>query len=412
MKTTLFTKNFTLLILGQASSLFGNLILKLALSMYILEITGSAAIFAGLLSAATIPTILLSPLGGILADRANRKTIMVVLDAATGTAVFCAALALSSVNAIAVIGTLLVILSVLGAFETPTVQACIPQMLAGDDIIRGNAVVNQVASVACLVAPTLGGILYAAVGLKLVLYASVACFLITALLECMIQLEPPRPRPHVSLFSTIKQDFVESIRFIREEQPEILNMLLLTALSRFFVMGITIIGLPYLVRTVLGLDAACYGFTESLLAVATIGGSIAAGLIAGKKKACKLALLLESLGLCILLSGIAFVLPVPVMVKYLVNTAAFCGMQVSISIFSILAVSRIQQKTPNHLLGKVMAYTSTITLCAQPAGQLLYGLLFDWFRHTVSLVLLPTGAIVWGIGLLDAVSSEKAAKKP
>ena len=95
MKQTLFAKNFILLILGQASSLFGNFILKLALSMYILEITGSAAIFAGILSAATVPTILLSPFGGILADRANRKTIMVVLDAATGTAVLCATLLLS-----------------------------------------------------------------------------------------------------------------------------------------------------------------------------------------------------------------------------------------------------------------------------------------------------------------------------
>ena len=64
MTEKLFTKNFTLLILGQLTSLFGNFILKLALSMYVLEATGSAAIFAGILSAATIPTILLSPLGG------------------------------------------------------------------------------------------------------------------------------------------------------------------------------------------------------------------------------------------------------------------------------------------------------------------------------------------------------------
>ena len=59
MTEKLFTKNFSLLIFGQLTSLFGNFILKLALSMYVLEVTGSAAIFAGILSAATIPTILL-----------------------------------------------------------------------------------------------------------------------------------------------------------------------------------------------------------------------------------------------------------------------------------------------------------------------------------------------------------------
>ena len=66
MTEKLFTKNFTLLILGQLTSLFGNFILKLALSMYVLEATGSAAIFAGILSAATIPTIRTGQTDGIL----------------------------------------------------------------------------------------------------------------------------------------------------------------------------------------------------------------------------------------------------------------------------------------------------------------------------------------------------------
>ena len=84
MTQKLFTKNFILLILGQVTSLFGNYILRLALSMYVLELTGSATIFAGILSIAIIPTILLSPFGGILADRANRRNIMVALDTLTG----------------------------------------------------------------------------------------------------------------------------------------------------------------------------------------------------------------------------------------------------------------------------------------------------------------------------------------
>ena len=99
MTEKLFTKNFTLLVLGQVTSLFGNFILKLALSMYVLEVTGSATIFAGILSIATIPTILLSPFGGILSDRANRRNIMVALDALSGLSVLCAALFLTERNA-------------------------------------------------------------------------------------------------------------------------------------------------------------------------------------------------------------------------------------------------------------------------------------------------------------------------
>lgn len=399
MEQKLFTKNFTLLVLGQASSLFGNYILRLALSMYVLEATGSAAVFAGILSAATIPTILLSPVGGILADRADRRKIMVALDTLTGISVLCAAVLLSGKNAIAVIGVLLVALSVLGAFETPTVQACIPQMLSGDYIIKGNAAVNQVASISYLTAPLPGGILYAAVGLKPVMYASVVCFFVTALFECFIRLEYHAGPSGGTGWSMIKEDFSDSIRFITKERPDIMKMLLLTAFSRFFVMGVTLVGLPFLVRNVLGLDAKFYGGAESALAVATILGSAAAGLLTGKLTSGRRSYVLASIGVCIGLAGVVFLFPSGVPVRYAVSLVSFCGMQAAISIFSVFAVSMIQQSTPDHLLGKIMACTSAITMCAQPAGQMAYGFLFDRFREAVYLVLIPTGILVCVIGL-------------
>lgn len=92
MKEKLFSRNFTMLILGQVSSLFGNVILKFALSMYVLDTTGSAAVFAGILAFAAVPSIVLSPLGGILADRANRRNIMVGLDLLSGISVLATAL--------------------------------------------------------------------------------------------------------------------------------------------------------------------------------------------------------------------------------------------------------------------------------------------------------------------------------
>jgi len=388
-----------LLILGQLTSLFGNFILKLALSMYVLEVTGSAAIFAGILSAATIPTIILSPLGGILADRADRRNIMVTLDALTAIFVLCATLLLTERNDLAVISVLLVILSILGAFETPTVQACIPTMLRGDNIMKGNAVVNQVASLSYLVTPMLGSVLYAMFELKPVMYASVGCFFLTALFECFIKLSYQRPQTKDSVLSVVKQDFLSSMQYISKEQADISKMLLLTAFSRFFVMGITIVGLPYIVRTVLGFNAQYYGAAESALAVATILGSVAAGLLTTKLKIHRLSILLASMGIFMIPAGIAFLCPVNPMIKYVITVVSLCGMQVAISIFSIFAVSLIQQRTPNHFIGKVMAYTSTITLCVQPIGQIVYGFLFDTFHNAIYLCLIPTGVIVCTVGL-------------
>ncbi len=399
MTQKLFTKNFVLLILGQLTSLFGNFILKLALSMYVLEVTGSAAIFAGILSVATIPTIVLSPLGGILADRADRRNIMVALDGLTGMSVLCATFLLSESNALSIISVLLIILSILGAFETPTVQACISTMLQGDNIMKGNAVVNQVASLSYLVAPMLGGVLYTVFGLKPVMYGSVVCFFITALFECFIKLSYQHSQNKGGILSIVKRDFLSSMRYILKEQTNIAKMLLLTAFSRFFVMGITIVGLPFTVRTILGLNAQYYGAAESALAIATILGSVAAGILAEKMKIHRLSVLLASMGVFMIPVGIVFLCPADSIIKYVITLVSFCGMQIAISIFSIFAVSLIQQRTPNYLIGKVMAYASTVTLCVQPIGQIVYGFLFDRFSNMIYLCFIPTGVIACAVGM-------------
>ena len=207
MEQKLFTRNFTFLILGQVSSLIGNSTLKFALSMYVLEQTGSASIFASLLALAMLPTILLSPFGGILADRANRRNVMVALDTFSGLSVLIATVILPFGYDIFVIGALLVILSVLGAFESPTVQACIPQMLSGDNLMKGNAAVNQVAAIASLVTPFWGSLVYTAFGLIPVLYGAVVCFFFTAVLECFIRLEHQKSDCSMRIGTIVKRIF-------------------------------------------------------------------------------------------------------------------------------------------------------------------------------------------------------------
>ena len=195
-----------------------------------------------------VPTIVLSPFGGILADRGDRRKIMVTLDACAGLAVLLAALTLPLGHALGVIGALLVVLSVLGAFESPTVQACVPQMLEGEDLVRGNAVVAQVQAVASLATPFLGSVLYAAVGLVPVLWGAAGCFLVTALLECCLQLPPPAPVEGLGVREVLKQDLAASGRFLWREEPGMLKLLLLAALVSFFLAGILVVGFPFLVH--------------------------------------------------------------------------------------------------------------------------------------------------------------------
>ena len=87
MSQRLFNRNFTMVLIGQLISLFGNSILRFALSLYVLDITGSATIFGSITAIAIIPTIVLSPFGGLISDRVNRRNIMVVLDFTTSALV-------------------------------------------------------------------------------------------------------------------------------------------------------------------------------------------------------------------------------------------------------------------------------------------------------------------------------------
>ena len=393
-------RNFTLLILGQVSSLLGNLTLRFALSMYVLEQTGSASLFAGLLAASMVPTILLSPFGGILADRADRRAVMVGLDGLSGLAVLLAALALPHGPDLAVIAALMIVLSVLAAFESPTVQACVPQMLAGQNVLRGNAMVSQMQAAASLVTPFLGSLFYTAFGLRPVFYGAVACFFLTALLECFLRLPRPASAPRTGLAALLRQDFAVTLRFLRREQPAILGLLGLSALASMLIAGALVVGFPYLVRTVLGLSARHYGAAESAMGVAAILGGALVTLLAGRMRPQHLTAVLVLVGLCLLPAGAAFLLPLGALARYLILLVLFCGCQLGCSVFSIYAATLIQSRTPAALMGKVMSCVFTLAMCAQPLGQLVYGALFD--RLAPQWVLLPSGLLLCAVGLFSA----------
>lgn len=406
-KEKLFTRNFTLLILGQVSSLTGNYTLKFALSMYVLEQTGSASIFAGMLSAALLPTVLLSPFGGILADRANRKHIMVALDALSGLSVLAAGLLLPLGRELWVIGALLVLLSVLAAFESPTVQACVPQMVSPQNLVQGNAVVSQVSAVTSLVTPFLGSLFYTAFGIGPVFAAAVVCFWLTALLECMIHLEYQKPPRTAGIGTIVREDLAVSAHFLRREQPDILKLLLLAALAGMFVSGTAVVGFPYLVRTVLGLSATYYGAAESAMGAAAILGSLCVGLLGKKLRVRDLSAIFLSFGLSLFPIGLSFLLPVGRMARYGVLLFFFCVCQLGVCIFSTYAITLIQQRTHEQLMGKVMSCVFTLSMCAQPVGQVVYGALFDCFSDSVYWVLIPTGMLI----CLIAVASRGFLKR-
>lgn len=83
MQTKLFRRDFTLVVIGQIISLFGNAILRFALPLYLLRETGSSTLFGVVTACSFAPMVILSMVGGVLADRVNKRDIMVGLDFST-----------------------------------------------------------------------------------------------------------------------------------------------------------------------------------------------------------------------------------------------------------------------------------------------------------------------------------------
>ena len=153
------------MILGQIISLFGNAILRFSLSLYVLEVTGSAAVFGTILAVSMIPTVLLSPFGGVLADRLPKQKIMTILDFVTaGLIVFYDAVYGSAGN-LAAVTIFMILLTLIQAFYQPSVQASIPLLASQEQLMAANGIVMQVQALAGLLGPILAGMLY---GLSLI----------------------------------------------------------------------------------------------------------------------------------------------------------------------------------------------------------------------------------------------------
>ena len=122
-------------------------------------------------------------------------------------------------------------------------------------------------------------------------------------------------------------------------------------------------------------------------------------MLAGRLPFRRLHRLAVLLGVCVLLAGGAMLLPLGPVLRFAPLVLAFCGGQACACCFSIFAVSAIQERTPEHMTGKVMACVSAVSMCAQPVGQAAFGLLFDAAAGRSWLVLLPAGVLICALGI-------------
>ena len=397
MNKKLFSKDFTLVVIGQIISLSGNAIIRFALPLYLLNLTGSSALYGAVTACAFLPAILLSPVGGMVADRVNKRNIMVILDFFTAAVILAFRLLMDKGNLVLLLTvTLMLLYGIAGAYQ-PSVQASIPALTSQEHFMAANSIINTISSFASLIGPVLGGILYSAYGLGRILWVCMICFLLSAVMEIFIQIPFRGQARDEGMLKTARSDFAKSIRLIREEKPVIGKALLVVCGINLFLSAMIIVALPYLITEVLSLEASqanrLYGFAQGALAAGGLAGGIGAGIFAGRLTVSKAGNLVIACALCVFPMGVSLMLASSAIVNYIVLTVCCFVIMVFSTIFAVQMMSFIQAETPQNLIGKVIAVILTVSMCAQPLGNALYGVLFEICKGSEYAVVLFSGAV-------------------
>jgi MFS family permease len=378
---TIFKKDFILVALGQIISIFGNQILRYALPLYLLNQTGSSALFGTILAVSFIPMLLLFPIGGIIADRVNKRNIMVILDFSTAALIVLFCLLSNKIDIVPLMAaTMMILYGIQGAYQ-PAVNASIPLLVDAEHIIQGNSVVNMINSVASMAGPVIGGILFSFVGLTPILYISIICFFISAIMEIFIHIPYKKKETSGNIFIIGINDLKDSFHFMFRERPALWKVSLIFASINLFLTSLILIGLPVLITQYLNFNESTanqlYGYAQGVLAAGAVSGGLFAGLFAKNLKAAISPYLIIGCALSVFTGGIALQILDWSAGIYLILVIG-SGLLIAFStVFQIQMLTYLQILTPKDLVGKVISCFICVCMCTSPLGQFIYGFIFE-----------------------------------
>lgn len=391
-----FSKDFNLMVIGQIISILGSALLRFALSLYVLDITGRADLFAGLFAISSIP-ILLAPFGGAIADRFNRRNLMVIFDFTSSIIVFVFFVVLAIGNSsILLIGVVMVLLSFVSAMYAPTVMASIPVLVEEEKLEQANGIVNGIQALSNVAAPVLGGILYGMIGLKVLVIVSGLFFFLSAILEMFIKIPFMQREQNGHIISTLVNDLKEGFSYV-VKQSFIFKCMILAALLNLLLTPLFVVGVPIILRVTLQSSDTLYGVGMGLIDFATILGALSMGYFAKKMGINNLYFWIFITALLIVPMALS-VTPIMLNIGYYSSYTLFVGSALLIAmimtIISIYVITVVQKETPNENLGKVMAIIIAVSQCMAPIGQILYGLLFEGFSVNIYVPILIISVVM------------------
>ncbi|MFI7673440.1 amino acid adenylation domain-containing protein [Actinophytocola sp. NPDC049390] len=370
---------------GQAVSMIGNELSAFALGVWAYQRSGRVIDLALVVLLARVPSMLLTPVGGALADRVDRRRIMLACDLTSGAAmaVLAVLVALGRLDLVAVCA-IVGVMSVASAFHRPAYLAAIAQLVPKPYLPQANALADIGAGLGTILGPVLGGVLMGLSGLTAVVVVDVATFAIGVVSLVLVRF-PNR------LFFTQTEPFAKAVtggwKFVVRRKP-LLVMIGYFAVVNYFT-AVMWVGLTPLVLSIgstgeLGVVSAVGGIGAAVGAVVVViwGGTVrrATGMIA----------FVIGSGLGVALMG--------AWPSVLVVAAGLFVRLACMSIGNAHWLSIIQTKVGQQLQGRVLAINVMLATAMQPLGFLTAGPLADWLGGFATLMVV-SGAVlvVWGV---------------
>ncbi len=387
-------KDFTLLIMGKLVSLLGSNIQQFALSLYVLALTGSATIFASILSITIIPRLLLSPIAGVFGDWFDKKKSIVLLDLTNAFIIgmFAVIFFFNNNLSLLLIYILVILLEITEIFFGSAMTAVLPSIVKKEELLEANSINSMVMHIGNLLAPIFGALLYGIFGLFIVLIVNSLSFFISAISEIFINIPKTNKKPEKINLVSFKTDLFEGFKIIRNNKT-IATIISIGTIINFIMFPYISIGCIYIIKEKLQASDFQFGMFEMTLSASMIVAPLFCTNIIKKVKLGKLLYLnFLLISLLVMLSAIIpsdFLLDIfiPDILPYisLLIISFFIGLLATM--VNIAIGTLFNQIVPIELMSRTGTVLNLLITIFIPIGQMIFGYLYDNV-HTSYVIII------------------------
>jgi MFS family permease len=369
-------RNYRLFFSGQFISLVGTWMQTVAQAWLVYRLTGSAVLLGLVGFAGQFPVFLFATIGGAFADRHNRHRILLITQTSSMLLAFClAALTLTHLVQVWHVFVLASLLGLVNAFDVPTRQAFVIEMVGRDDLINAIALNSSMFNAARIVGPTIAGILVAAVGEGWCFFANAVSYI--AVIIGLLLMKITR-QERVSLPGSTLASIIEGLGYAVRTGPVRALLLLLGLVS--------LLGMPYVVLMPIFADQVLHGGAQGLgvlMGAAGVGALIGALSLAARQG-------LRGLGRLIAFAAGGFgasLILFSLSRSFWLSTALLVPVGFCMMVQMAASNTLVQSMVPDKLRGRVMAVHSMMFMGMAPFGALLAGALAHQLSAPITVML-------------------------